>query len=107
MTHYVLVGYINSKLQSPVLLSETSGTGNSIEIDLSPYRLVLFWVISDGFCGQGIITPIALKALSAIGVQTQVGVYAGTYKYTNILYDGVTLTWASDTNQVFDIMGVK
>ena len=98
---------VNSKLQTPVLLSETSGSGNSIEIDLSPYRYVLFWVISDGFCGQGIITPIALKSLSAIGVQTQVGVYAGTYKYTNILYDGVTLTWASDTNQVFDIMGVK
>ena len=107
MTHYVLVGYINSKLQAPVLLSETGGTGNSIEIDLSPYRLVLFWVVSDGFCGQGIITPIALKSLSVIGVQTQVGVYTGTYKYTNILYDGVTLTWASDTNQVFDIMGVK
>ena len=75
------LGLINKK----TFLWETSSNQESKQIDLSPFSYVLIMLSVSVYTAQCVIIPTYLKSLSAMGIQTQVGLYSqNEYVYANI-----------------------
>ena len=99
---------VNSKLQVPVFLSETSGTGQSVNIDSAQYRYLLVGVIDGAYATHAILSPNAISSLTAIGIQSQIGLQtAAGYAYVNFLLSNGVFTWSSDSSKTVDIYGIK
>lgn len=99
---------VNSKLQVPVFLSETSGTGQSVNIDSAQYRYLLVGVVDGAYATHAILSPNAISSLTAVGIQSQIGLQtAAGYAYVNFLLAGGVFTWSSDSSKTVDIYGIK
>lgn len=100
--------FVNSKLQVPVFLSETSGTGQSVNIDSAQYRYLLVGVVDGAYATHAILSPNAISSLTAVGIQSQIGLQtAAGYAYVNFLLAGGVFTWSSDSSKTVDIYGIK
>ena len=98
------LGLINKK----TFLWEISSNQGSKQIDLSPFSYVLIMISISGYATQCMIVPTYLKSLSALGIQTQVGIYSqNEYVYANITYDGTTFSFSSNKNVLLDVIGIQ
>ena len=98
------LGLINKK----TFLWETSSNQGSKQIDFSPFSYVLIMISISTYTTQCMIVPTYLKSLSALGIQTQVGLYSqNEYVYANITYDGTTFSFSSNKNVLLDVIGIQ
>ena len=98
------LGLINKK----TFLWETSSNQGSKQIDLSPFSYVLIMISISVYATQCMIVPTYLKSLSALGIQTQLGLYSqNEYVYANITYDGTTFSFTSNKTVLFDVIGIQ
>ena len=98
------LGLINKK----TFLWEISSNQGSKQIDLSPFSYVLIMISISTYATQCMIVPTYLKSLSALGIQTQVGLYSqNEYVYANITYDGTTFSFSSNKNVLLDVIGIQ
>ena len=99
---------VNSKLQIPAFLSETSGTGQSVNIDSAQYRYLLVGVVDGAYATHAILSPNTISSLTAIGIQSQIGLQAANgYSYVNFLLSDGVFTWSSNSPKIVDIYGIK
>ena len=103
--------WLNSKLgliNKKTFLWETSSNQGSKQIDFSPFSYVLIMISISTYTTQCMIVPTYLKSLSALGIQTQVGLYSqNEYVYANITYDGTTFSFSSNKNVLLDVIGIQ
>ena len=98
------LGLINKK----TFLWEISSNQGSKQIDLSPFSYVLIMISISTYATQCMIVPTYLKSLSALGIQTQVGIYSqNEYVYANMTYDGTTFSFTSNKTVLFDVIGIQ
>ena len=98
------LGLINKK----TFLWEISSNQGSKQIDFSPFSYVLIMISISTYTTQCMIVPTYLKSLSALGIQTQVGLYSqNEYVYANITYDGTTFSFSSNKNVLLDVIGIQ
>lgn len=98
------LGLINKK----TFLWETSSNQGSKQIDFSPFSYVLIMISISVYATQCMIVPTYLKSLSALGIQTQVGIYSqNEYVYANMTYDGTTFSFSSNKTVLFDVIGIQ
>ena len=98
------LGLINKK----TFLWEVSSNQGSKQIDFSPFSYVLIMISISVYTTQCMIVPTYLKSLSALGIQTQVGIYSqNEYVYANMTYDGTTLSFSSNKTVLFDVIGIQ
>ena len=98
------LGLINKK----TFLWEISSNQGSKQIDLSQFSYVLIMISISVYATQCMIVPTYLKSLSALGIQTQVGLYSqNEYVYANMTYDGTTLSFSSNKTVLFDVIGIQ
>ena len=98
------LGLINKK----TFLWETSSNQGSKQIDFSPFSYVLIMISISTYATQCMIVPTYLKSLSALGIQTQVGIYSqNEYVYANMTYDGTTFSFSSNKNVLLDVIGIQ
>ena len=98
------LGLINKK----TFLWEISSNQGSKQIDLSQFSYVLIMISISTYTTQCMIVPTYLKSLSALGIQTQVGLYSqNEYVYANITYDGTTFSFSSNKNVLLDVIGIQ
>ncbi len=99
---------VNSKLQIPVFLSETSGTGQSVNIDSAQYRYLLINVIDGAYATHAILSPNVISSLAVLGIQSQIGLQTvNGYAYLNFTLSNGVFTWSSDSSKTVDIYGIK
>ena len=99
---------VNSKLQIPVFLSETSGTGQNVNIDSAQYRYLLINVIDGAYATHTILSPNVISSLAVLGIQSQIGLQtANGYAYLNFTLTNGVFTWSSDSSKTVDIYGIK
>lgn len=99
---------VNSKLQIPAFLSETSGTGKSVNIDSAQYRYLLINVIDGTYATHAILSPNVISSLTVLGIQSQIGLQtANGYAYVNFVLSNGVFTWSSDSSKTVDIYGIK
>ncbi len=99
---------VNSKLQIPVFLSETSGTGQNVNIDSAQYRYLLINVIDGAYATHTILSPNVISSLAVLGIQSQIGLQtANGYAYLNFTLSNGVFTWSSDSSKTVDIYGIK
>lgn len=99
---------VNSKLQIPAFLSETSGTGQSVNIDSAQYRYLLINVIDGTYATHAILSPNVISSLTVLGIQSQIGLQtANGYAYVNFVLSNGVFTWSSDSSKTVDIYGIK
>lgn len=99
---------VNSKLQIPAFLSETSGTGQSVNIDSAQYRYLLINVIDGTYATHAILSPNVISSLTVLGIQSQIGLQtANGYAYVNFVLSNGVFTWSSDSSKIVDIYGIK
>lgn len=90
------------------LLHESGLSVGSKQIDFAPYRFIIIQLIIGGLATQKIISPVYLQACASLDIQTQIGLqFDNSYKFANMTYDGQIFRWASDSNIIIDIIGVK
>lgn len=99
---------VNSKLQIPAFLSETSGTGQSVNIDSAQYRYLLINVIDGTYATHAILSPNVISSLTVLGIQSQIGLQTSNgYAYVNFVLSNGVFTWSSDSSKTVDIYGIK
>ena len=99
---------VNSKLQIPAFLSETSGTGKSVNIDSAQYRYLLINVIDGTYATHAILSPNVISSLTVLGIQSQIGLQtANGYAYVNFVLSNGVFAWSSDSSKTVDIYGIK
>ena len=107
----VAIAYVNSNLgliNKKTFLWEISSNQGSKQIDFSPFSYVLIMISISTYTTQCMIVPTYLKSLSALGIQTQVGLYSqNEYVYANITYDGTTFSFSSNKTVLFDVIGIQ
>ncbi len=102
------INALNSKLQIPVFLSETSGTGQSVNIDSAQYRYLLINVIDGAYATHTILSPNVISSLAVLGIQSQIGLQTvNGYVYLNFTLSNGVFTWSSDSSKTVDIYGIK
>lgn len=93
-----------------MFLSETGGTGQSVNIDAAQYRYLIVNMIDGAYATHAILSLNIISSLTVVGagIQSQIGLQtANGYSYINFtLYDGV-FTWASGSQKIVDIYGIK
>lgn len=101
---------INSNLgliSKKTFLWEVSSNQGSKQIDFSPFNYVLIMLTNSGYTTQSMLSPNYVQSLSALGIQTQVGLYSqNEYVYANITYDGTTFSFSSNKNVLLDVIGI-
>ena len=98
------LGLINKK----TFLWEISSNQGSKQIDFSPFNYVLIMITNSGYTTQSMLSPNYIQSLSALGIQTQVGIFIqNEFVYANITYDGTTFSFSSNKNVLLDVIGIQ